>query len=99
MLNTMTPDAVWIKHAAESQYRGFTFEDLATGETIESCACTVLPSVVGELTAGATGTISGANVSTLISGGLAGHDYDVRFTIVTSSQPVVVKILQVKVIV
>lgn len=96
MLNAMTPDDVWIKHAAESQNRGFTLEDMVTGETINSCACAVVPT--GELTVTSSGTVSGANVSTLISSGLAGKTYDVTFTIVTSAQPVIVKVLRVKVI-
>lgn len=95
MKNSLAPDAVWIKPAAASENRGFTIGDLATGETITSVACASTPS---GLTVGATGTVSGANVSTLISGGTAGKEYRVRYTIVTSAQPVVIRDLIVKVI-
>ncbi len=96
MINTLKPDEVWIKHAAESQFRGFTIDGLATGETISSVTVAVTPT--GELTVTTPGTVSGADISSLISAGLAGHEYRVRFTITTNAQPAIIKDYIVKVI-
>lgn len=95
MRNAIMPDAVWVKSAAAQENRGFTLDDLATGETISSAAVTVAPS---GLTVVTPATVSGANVSSLISGGTAGKTYRVRFVIVTSAQPKVVRDLDVKVV-
>lgn len=96
MSNTMIPDGIWIKHEAESQFRGFTLEGLASGETVVSATVAVVPE--DDLTVTTPATVSGADVSSLISAGIAGHEYLVRFIITTSQQPAIVKDLAVKVI-
>ncbi len=96
MLNTMKPDDTWVKHVADSQYKGFTLDGLATGETITSATVAVTPT--GSVTVTTPAAVVGANVSSLISGGVAGKEYRVRFTILTSNHPAIVKDLLVKVI-
>jgi hypothetical protein len=72
------PTSVIRKRVSESWPIGFKYsgEDLPSGVTIASCAVTVSPA---GLTVVASGTVSGDEVSSLISGGTAATDYTVKF--------------------
>jgi hypothetical protein len=84
------------KKVAEKFEVGFYFSppDLASGETISTCTAAVLPT---GLTLTGSCVISGSQVTQIISGGTAGVEYVLTFTITTSAGRIFTPDLQVRV--
>ena len=84
------------KTAAEEFAVGFrlTSPDLEDGETIANCVCSVSPS---GLTLYDPEVIDGPEVSQFIKDGVAGTNYEVLFTITTSTNKIWTPIFKVEV--
>ena len=96
--NLLKPDGVDTKHAGEEYNLGFELEGLGDGETVETVTTEVIPATAGGLEMSGSPTIDGNKVSDLVSGGMPGNEYKVRFRIKTNAAPLIIKDMVVRVI-